>query len=183
MPTTSICVYCGSRNGSDPEFARQAETLGQLIANEGWQLVYGAGDIGLMGIVARSAQKAGGETFGVIPQHLLGHEIGKTDLTHFIVTETMHERKKVMLLNSDAIVLMPGGAGSLEEFFEALTWRQLGLHDKPIVILDVNGFWAPLSGLLSHVVDHGFADPSLLGFADAADSAEAVIACLRDRLS
>lgn len=183
MPTTSICVYCGSRNGSDPEFALQAEALGRLIASEGWQLVYGAGDIGLMGIVARSAQNAGGETFGVIPQHLLGHEIGKTDLTHFIVTETMHERKKVMLLNSDAIVLMPGGAGSLEEFFEALTWRQLGLHDKPIVIMDVNGFWAPLNGLLAHVVDHGFADPSLLGFAETAESAEAVVTCLRARLS
>ena len=103
-----------------------ATTIGQAIAARAWRLVYGAGDVGLMGAVARAAQDAGGDTFGVIPQHLLRAEVGKTDLATFIVTENMHERKKVMFMNSDAIVVLPGGAGSLDEFFEVLTWAQLG---------------------------------------------------------
>lgn len=183
MPIPSICVYCGSRDGSDASFATEAEKLGQLIAAEGWRLVYGAGDVGLMGRVARSAQAGGGETFGVIPQHLMDWEVGKTDLTTFVVTETMHERKKVMVMNADAIVVMPGGAGSLDEFFEVLTWRQLGLHDKPIVLMDVAGYWAPLNGLLAHIVDHGFAEPSLLGFVETGASADEAIALLRRALS
>ena len=182
-PARSICVYCGSRTGHDPAHAVAAETLGQLIAMEHWRLVYGAGDVGLMGTVARSAQAAGGDTFGVIPTHLLDLEVGKTDLTRFVVTETMHERKKVMVMNADAIVLMPGGAGSLDEFFEVLTWRQLGLHDKPIVLLDSNGFWKPLQALMKHVVDEGFADASLLDFMEAAPSPEGVMETLRRALT
>ena len=125
----SVCVYCGSRDGSDPAFAAAATGCGAMLARQGWRLVYGAGDVGLMGRVARGAQAGGGETFGVIPQHLMDWEVGKTDLTTFIVTETMHERKKVMMTNVPAVVVLPGGAGSLDELFEALTWRQLGLHD------------------------------------------------------
>lgn len=162
--TFSICVYCGSRDGVLPAYAEAAETLGQAIAAQGWRLVYGAGDIGLMGRVARAAQAGGGQTFGVIPQHLFEREVGKRDLTSFIVTETMHERKKVMFMNADAIVVLPGGAGSLDEFFEALTWAQLGLHAKPILLLDVEGYWAPLNALVRHVVDQGFADASLHDF-------------------
>ncbi|MCL4169259.1 UNVERIFIED_CONTAM: hypothetical protein GTU68_013529, partial [Idotea baltica] len=129
MPVKSICVYCGSRNGAQPAYTEAAVSLGQAIAEEGWRLVYGAGDVGLMGEVARAAQRAGGDTFGVIPKHLVDLEVGKTDLTRYVVTETMHERKKVMIMNADAVVVLPGGAGSLDELFEALTWRQLGLHD------------------------------------------------------
>jgi len=183
MIPKSICVYCGSRSGKDPAFAAQAETLGQAIAGENWRLVYGAGDVGLMGTVARAAQSAGGNTFGVIPTHLMDMEVGKTDLTTFVITETMHERKKVMLMNADAVVVMPGGAGSLDEFFEVLTWRQLGLHDKPIILLDVNGYWGPLRGLLGHIVDSGFADASLLDFVQTGGSAEEVMALLRRALS
>lgn len=183
MSMKSVCVYCGSRGGSEPAFAVAAEAFGAALAREGWRLVYGAGDVGLMGIVARAAQQAGGETFGVIPAHLMRLEVGKRDLTHFVVTETMHERKKVMLMNADAVVVLPGGAGSLDEFFEALTWRQLGLHDKPIVLLDVAGFWAPLRGLLDHVVDQGFADPSLLDFVSVGTSAETAMDCLRRAFS
>ena len=120
------------------------ETMGKGIAANGWRLVYGAGDVGLMGSVARAAQDAGGDTFGVIPQHLVNWEVGKTDLTSYIVTETMHERKKVMFMNCDALVVLPGGAGSLDELFEVLTWRQLGLHEKPIYIVNTNGYWDPL---------------------------------------
>ncbi|MBV2361401.1 TIGR00730 family Rossman fold protein [Thalassococcus sp. CAU 1522] len=183
MRQKSICVYCGSRMGRDPVYATEAEHLGISLAQEGWRLVYGAGDIGLMGTVARAAQTAGADTFGVIPEHLVRHEIGKTDLTRFVVTETMHERKKVMVMNADAIVVMPGGAGSLDEFFEVLTWRQLGLHDKPIVLLDAKGYWGPLRGLLDHVVDHGFADASLLDFVQVGASATEVMDILRRALS
>jgi uncharacterized protein (TIGR00730 family) len=176
----SVCVYCGSRDGARPAYRAAAEALGAALAAQGWRLVYGAGDVGLMGRVARSAQAAGGATFGVIPVHLLQREVGKRDLTQLVITEDMHERKKVMLMNSDAVVLLPGGAGSLDEVFEALTWRQLGLHDKPIVLLDAEGYWQPLLALLGHVVAEGFAEASLLDYIAVAPDAAAAIAALRD---
>ncbi|WP_425039385.1 TIGR00730 family Rossman fold protein [Primorskyibacter sp. S187A] len=179
MPVFSVCVYCGSRDGARTTYADSAEALGRGLGAAGWRLVYGAGDVGLMGRVARSAQAAGAETFGVIPQHLVDWEIGKTDLTTYVVTETMHERKKVMLMNSDAVVLLPGGAGSLEEVFEALTWAQLGLHKKPIVILNIDGYWDPLLALLKHVIDQGFADASLRGLWSVAASVEDAMDLLR----
>ncbi|WP_439521905.1 TIGR00730 family Rossman fold protein [Marivita sp.] len=183
MIAKSICVYCGSRPGRNPAFTHEADALGRAIAVEGWRLVYGAGDVGLMGATARAAQEAGADTFGVIPTHLLDLEVGKTDLTRFVITETMHERKKVMVMNADAIVVLPGGAGSLDEFFEVLTWRQLGLHGKPIILLSVEDYWAPLSALLDHVVDQGFADASLLGFVETTTSASDTITALRRALS
>lgn len=183
MISKSICVYCGSRPGRNTAYAAAADALGRAIAGEGWRLVYGAGDVGLMGTVARAAQDAGGDTFGVIPTHLMDLEVGKTDLTRFIITETMHERKKVMVMNADAIVVLPGGAGSLDEFFEVLTWRQLGLHGKPIILLSVDDYWAPLTTLLDHVVDQGFADASLLGFVETTTSASDTITALRRALS
>jgi len=157
----SVCVYCGSRFGSDPAYKQAAADLGRTLARQNWRLVYGAGDVGLMGEVANATQGAGGATFGVIPVHLLKWEVGKRDLTSFVITENMHERKKVMYMNSDAIVVLPGGAGSLDELFEVLTWRQLGLHDKPIYLLDINGYWQPLVALLEHVITQGFAEESL----------------------
>jgi len=160
----SVCVYCGSRMGTDPAYRAAARDTGNLIAQNGWRLVYGAGDVGLMGEVANAAQQGGAEVFGVIPVHLFDREVGKQDLSSFVITETMHERKKVMYMNSDAIVVLPGGAGSLDEFFEVLTWRQLGLHDKPILLLNTNGYWDPLLALTTHVVEHGFADASMLEF-------------------
>lgn len=156
MTIKSVCVYCGSRFGAMQSYVDAAEDLGARLAGNGLRLVYGAGDVGLMGAVARAAQTAGGETFGVIPQHLVDWEVGKTDLTSYVVTETMHERKKVMLYNSDAVVLLPGGMGSLDELFEAITWKQLKLHNKPIVILNTDGYWEPLRALMSHVVTEQF---------------------------
>ncbi len=183
MSQKSVCVYCGSRNGTNPTYAAAAEAFGTLLANEGWRLVYGAGDVGLMGEVARAAQSAGGETFGVIPVHLVRREVGKTDLTHFVITETMHERKKVMIMNADAVVVLPGGPGSLDELFEALTWRQLGLHDKPILILNVDGYWDKLRELVAQVMDQEFADPSLGEFLTWVDSPTAAIEGLRSLLT
>ena len=117
-----------------------------------------------MGGGRRAGEAGGGETFGVIPQHLIESEVGKIDLTTFIVTETMHERKKVMLMNADAVVVLPGGAGSMDELFETLTWRQLGLHAKPIFVLNQNGYWDPLLALMDQIIDQGFADASLRDF-------------------
>lgn len=179
----SVCVYCGSRFGADPAYRAAATDLGTALAAEGWRLVYGAGDVGLMGAVANATQAAGGETFGVIPVHLLKHEVGKRDLSAFIVTENMHERKKVMFMNSDAIVVLPGGAGSLDEFFEVLTWRQLGLHEKPVFLLNTEGYWDPLIGLIDHVIDQGFADPTLKSYIALVDDVPALAASLRAALS
>ncbi len=153
------------------------------MAEGGYRLVYGAGDVGLMGAVARAAQTAGGETFGVIPEHLVRWEVGKTDLTRYVVTETMHERKKVMFMNSDAIVVLPGGAGSLDEFFEVLTWRQLGLHEKPIYLLNTDGYWTPLMQLMNHVIAEEFADESLLDFVEVVEDIQGLMAALRAALS
>lgn len=164
MAPLSVCVFCGARAGNDPTYSAQAAQLGQGIAARGWRLVYGAGDVGLMGAVARAAQAAGADTFGVIPRHLVDWEVGKTDLTRYIVTETMHERKKVMFMNSDMVVVLPGGAGTLDELFEVLTWRQLGLHEKPVVLVNTHGYWDPLVALLDHVISGGFADASLTDF-------------------
>lgn len=178
----SVCVFCGSRAGDDPAFTADAERLGAGIAEHGWRLVYGAGDVGLMGSVARAAQDAGGVTFGVIPAHLVAWEVGKTDLTTYIVTETMHERKKVMFMNCDAVVVLPGGAGSLDELFEVLTWRQLGLHEKPIYIVNTNGYWDPLKQLMNHVAQRRFADESLLDFLIWVPDAAAALAALEENL-
>ena len=183
MSLKSVCVYCGSRAGVDPAYAVDAQNIGSALAENGWRLVYGAGDVGLMGTVARAAQDAGAETFGVIPQHLVDWEVGKTDLTTYIVTETMHERKKVMFMNCDAVVVMPGGAGSLDELFEAVTWRQLGLHEKPIYLLNTNGYWDPLIVLIKHVITQGFADTSLLDYITVVPDAAAATLALRDALS
>ena len=128
--------------------------------------------------VNRLPQKAGGETFGVIPEHLLELEVGKRDLSQFIVTGNMHERKKVMYMNSDAIVVLPGGAGSLDELFEVLTWRQLGLHEKPVFLLNIEGYWNPLLDLMDHVINQGFADASFRSYYKVLDT----VADLRNTL-
>ena len=160
-----------------------AEETGRLIAQNGWRLVYGAGDVGLMGRVARTAQDAGGNTFGVIPVHLFQREVGKRDLSTFVITENMHERKKVMYMNSDAIVVLPGGAGTLDEFFEVLTWRQLDLHDKPIILLNTAGYWTPLIELIDHYIAQGFAEASMRDFITTADTPDDLIAQLSTALS
>lgn len=183
MSIKSVCVYCGSRFGAMASYAAAAETLGKGLAAQGQRLVYGAGDVGLMGTVARAAQAAGGETFGVIPVHLERREVGKSDLTTYVVTETMHERKKVMLYNADAVVVLPGGPGSLDELFEVLTWRQLGLHAKPILLCDVNDFWRPLTDLTAHLQTQGFLDAPTVDALTLCDGADATLDALHAALS
>ena len=152
----SVCVYCAHRDGAKNSYIAAAHDTGNLIARLDMRLVYGAGDIGLMGAVADAAMAAGAETFGVIPQHLLQKEVGKHNLTSFIITENMHERKKIMVMNADAFVLLPGGFGSLDEFFELITWRQLGLHSKPCFIYNVDGYWDALIALINNQIEQGF---------------------------
>jgi uncharacterized protein (TIGR00730 family) len=150
-----------------------AHAMGELIGKNGWRLVFGAGDRGIMGAVADSARAAGAETLGVIPTHLIGQEMN-VRRDDQIITETMHERKKVMLMNADAVAVLPGGAGSLDEFFEVLTWAQLGLHAKPIVLVDVAGYWQPLVALIDNVISKGFADESLRGFFKVASTVDEI---------
>jgi len=158
----SVCVFCGARFGADPGAREMAANLGELLAREGITLVYGGGGVGLMGVMANAALGAGGKVVGVIPSFLLKREAGHPALTQTLVVETMHQRKLEMFERSDAILVLPGGIGTLEEFFEVLSWRTLGLHAKPIVIVDTNGYWQPLSQLLHKVVEGGFAERSHL---------------------
>lgn len=169
---SSICVFCGARFGANPAARQLAADLGELLAREGMTLVYGGGGVGLMGVLANSALKAGARAVGVIPSFLLKREAGHPALTQTVVVENMHERKREMYERSDAIVVLPGGLGTLEEFFEILSWRTLGLHTKPIVIVDMDGYWRPLQQLLQSCVDGGFADRAhldVVAFIDGLD--------------
>ena len=152
----SVCVYCGSNAGSRPAYAERAAQLGERLAREGLTLVYGGGNVGLMGIVADAALAAGGEVVGVIPEQLVGWEVAHRGVTRLEVVATMHERKARMFDLSDAFVALPGGFGTLDEMFEMLTWRQLGLGDKPCAFLDVAGFFAPLVAMMDRMVDERF---------------------------
>jgi uncharacterized protein (TIGR00730 family) len=153
---SSICVYCGSSAGDDPIYAESAQQLGTAMGNAGLGLVYGGGAIGLMGITARSVMAAGGHVTGIIPQFLKEREVMLDTAHDLVVTEDMHERKRIMFERSDAFVALPGGIGTLEELVEMMTWAQLGQHKKPVLIANINGFWDPLIVLLRHMADAGF---------------------------
>ena len=155
-PHFSICVYCGSRSGDDPRFAEVAHQVGQWIGSHGGQLVYGGGRNGLMGIVAQATMAAGGQVVGIIPSALVEKEWAHHGLTELHVVETMHERKRMMAERADAFLALPGGIGTFEELFEAWTWRQLGYHDKPIGILNCNGYYDGLVSFIGQVVQHDF---------------------------
>ena len=182
MQSLSICVFCGSRSGKKPAYEDAATELGQGLAERKWRLVYGAGDVGIMGRVALTVQQNEAEALGIIPTHLMQREVAKTDLNNLIVTENMHERKKVMFTNSDAIILLPGGAGSLDEFFEVLTWAQIGLHTKPIVLVNTAQYWTPLIALVDHVISQGFAETTLRSLFDVADTSEEALRIIHQRL-
>lgn len=157
MEINSVCVFCGSRAGLDPAYDAAARDLGRGLAERGLRLVFGGGRIGLMGAVADAALAAGGEVVGVIPEFLMRREVGRKDLTDLIVTDSMHARKQRMFELSDAFIALPGGLGTLDETIEVATWKQLRMHDKPIIVLDVGGYWQGLSALLDQLVAAGFA--------------------------
>ena len=152
----AVCVFCGSSTGNDPAYAEAARTLGRTLAERGITLVYGGGHVGLMGVVADAALGAGGGVIGVMPRSLVDREIGHTNLTKLHVVRSMHERKAMMSELSGGFVALPGGNGTLEEFFEVLTWAQLGEHDKPCGLLNVAGYYDPLLAVFDQMVDRAF---------------------------
>lgn len=156
----SICVYCGASSGTSEAFVNIARELGQEMAGRGIRLIYGGGGIGLMGAVADATMAAGGEVIGIIPEHLQRAELGHRGLTELKIVDTMHTRKRMMFDLSDAFVILPGGMGTLDETFEIITWRQLGMHDKPIILISHDSYWEPFLDLVDHVIDNGFARPA-----------------------
>ncbi len=156
-----ICVYCGSGSGINPKFAQGARILGQSLAENNIGLVYGGGSLGLMGEVARATLEAGGHVTGIIPEFLSAKEHMLTDVQELIVTKSMHERKQHMFARSDAFVALPGGAGTLDELIEQVTWSQLNQHNKPIIIANIDNYWKPLLELLQHMSAETFIRPGL----------------------
>ena len=175
----SICVYCGSNAGSKPAYTERAIALGDRIAKEGLQLVYGGGNVGLMGIVADAVLAAGGEVVGVIPEQLVNWEVAHKGVTRLEVVANMHERKKRMFDLSDAFVALPGGFGTLDEMFEMLTWRQLGIGDKPCAFLDVEGFYTPLMGMIDRMVEERFLHPEQRADLWHGDDLDAMVGWMR----
>lgn len=152
----SVCVYCGAAANVAEIYREAASDLGRLLGERGIRVIYGGGRVGLMGIVADAALAAGGEVIGIIPRHLLEKEVAHQTATETLVVDTMHERKRAMVDRAEAFVVLPGGLGTLDEAFEILTWKQLGLHDLPIIILNVGGYWNGLLDLIRHAVSEGF---------------------------
>ena len=175
---SSLCVYCGSRFGLEQDSRDSAVLLGQEIARRGITLVYGGGHVGLMGAVADAVLEGDGKVIGVIPKHLQDWEVGHKGLTEMHVVDSMHARKQLMFELSDGFVSLPGGIGTLDETFEILTWRQLRLHDKPLVILDQGGFWQPQEALLKAVIAGGFADQGITAHYTVAQNIDGVFAAL-----
>jgi uncharacterized protein (TIGR00730 family) len=156
MSVLSICVYCGARLGDSARFIAAAQEMGEAIARLGARLVYGGGRVGLMGVVADAALAAGGRVVGVIPEALMQREVGHSRLTELLVVRSMHERKQAMAERADAFVALPGGIGTLEELYEVWSWQQLGYHDKPVALLNVDGYYDPLIEFMGQSVRRGF---------------------------
>lgn len=174
----SVCVYCGSRSGNEPEFARVAQQVGNWIGKNKGQLVYGGGRNGLMGILADATLAAGGLVIGVIPKALVEKEWAHNGCTELHVVETMHERKRIMAEHADAFLALPGGIGTLEEFFEAWTWRQLGYHDKPVGLLNMGGYYDNLLAFLNSSVKDGFMNEWLMDLIRTGGEAEPLLEAL-----
>lgn len=154
--SSRLCVFCGAAAGASPLYVAAARELGAAMAKAGIGLIYGAGGAGVMGALSDAVLAGGGEVIGVIPEALMAREYGRTDIADLRVVGSMHERKQLMHELADGFIALPGGLGTLEELFEAVTWTQLGLHDKPVVLLNVNGYYDPLLALLDHAVTEGF---------------------------
>jgi uncharacterized protein (TIGR00730 family) len=174
----SVCVFCGSNGGADPAYVRAATATGAGLAKRGIRVVTGGGRVGMMGAVANAALAAGGEVTGVIPRSLLEREVGHTGLDDLRVVGSMHERKALMAQLADGFLVLPGGIGTLEELFEVFTWAQLGLHDKPLGILDVADYFGPLVAMLDHAVEQGFLPARTRARLEVGDDLEGLLAAL-----
>lgn len=182
-PIRSICVYCGSGDGRDPAYAECARSFGRILAENNIALVYGGGDLGLMGLVASAVGEAGGHVTGIIPDFLQRREGIHREVDELIVVEDMHTRKRLMFEKSDAFVALPGGIGTLEETVEMLTWHQLGRHRKPLALANVNGFWDPLIALFRHMRDEKFIRDGLEVRYVVAKQAETILPALHEALA
>ena len=178
MTVKSLCVFCGSSMPKDPHYRALADCTGRLLAEQGIQVVYGGGHVGMMGTVADAALAAGGRVVGVIPEYLVARELGHGQITELRVVDSMHTRKQTMFELSDGFIILPGGFGTLEEAFEVITWKQIGMHDKPIAIIDGNGYWAPLISLMDEIVATGFARPSVRDVFTVVDSPEEALTAI-----
>ena len=174
-PSFSLCVYCGSRPGNHPEFAALAREVGTWVGQRGGRLVYGGGHNGLMGILADAALAAGAQVIGVIPKALVEKEWAHTGCTELHIVDNMHDRKRIMAENADAFLALPGGIGTLEEFFEVWTWRQLGYHDKPVGLLNLNGFYDSLLVFLNSAVASGFMNEWQMGLIRNSDNPQLLL--------
>lgn len=178
-PICSVCVFCGSRVGNNPAFVRTAEQLGALLVAENIGLVYGGGGFGLMGVVAAEVLKCGGRVTGVMPRFLKNQEVGMEGLTETIHVGSMHERKQRMFDLSDGFLVLPGGLGTLDEAIEILAWKQLRLHDKPLVFIDQGGYWSAFSALMDKVIEGGFASSAIRDQFAVAQDVESSLTMLR----
>jgi uncharacterized protein (TIGR00730 family) len=178
LELSSICVFCGSNAGANPAYLEAAEVVGRGLAQHGVQVVYGGATIGMMGALADAARGAGGEVIGVIPQSIFDREIGHTGLDDLRVVGSMHERKALMAELADAFIALPGGIGTLEELFEVYTWAQLGIHTKPLGLLDVAGYFQPLVAFLDHAVQERFLRPEMRTLLAVSDDLDDLLAVL-----
>ena len=168
MNITAACIYCGSANAVADVYLQAATRSGTLLAQAGVDVVYGGGRVGLMGLAADAALAAGGRVIGIIPEHIQKLEVDHRGLTELHVVDSMHARKQMMVERSDAFIILPGGIGTLDELFEIITWKQLKLHDKPVIIVNVDGFWDPLVALMGHLESSGFLRKANLASASSA---------------
>ena len=175
-----LCVYCGSAGAVEEQYREAASELGARLAADRIELVFGGGRVGLMGLLADAALAANGKVTGIIPSHLRAAELAHPGLSELVVVDSMHERKRLMAERADAFAVLPGGIGTLDEMFEILSWKQLGLHDKPILLVDVGGYWVPLLALLEHIVDSGFARPPTRDLLRVVPSVSALMAALAE---
>lgn len=178
--TKKICVYCGSKAGTNPSFSSIAEQLGQLFAKESIQLIYGGGKVGIMGIIADAVLNGGGYVQGVIPKSLMEKEVGHTGVQELHITQDMHSRKAMMESLSDAFIILPGGFGTLDELFEIVTWRQLGFHSKPVIILNVDGYFDHLLAFIDSAIQHEFINSNGRDIISVANNIDQVIQKVRE---
>lgn len=171
----SLCVYCGSSDLGPPDHRIAAAKLGRVLAAENVELVFGGGRVGLMGVIADATLSAGGRVTGIIPDHLIRAEVGHGSVSELIVVDSMHARKQTMFQRSDAFAILPGGPGTLDEMFEILTWRQLRLHDKPVVICNLGGYWDKLIDLIETIIAEKYARPDFRDFYTVVDRIEDIL--------
>jgi len=176
----SLCVYCGSSGAVEAQYREAASELGAALARAGIGLVYGGGRVGLMGLLADAVLAARGRVTGIIPSHLRDAEVAHRGVSELVVVDSMHERKRLMAERADAFAILPGGIGTLDEMFEIVSWKQLQLHDKPVLLVDIGGYWAPLRALLDHIIDTGFASAQTRGLLQVVPSVSALMAALRE---